>query len=291
MDQPALAAVSAALSLQEWPSRIGLKPGQNVLLSADITRIAWKHRRSGAGKVPHMLLDAFLQHLGPTGTLAVPTFDHDLRDGEHYDPLKTMPITGAVPVASLSHPAFVRTHHPMHSFAIAGAMQPRFLALDDASSFSSASPFALFNAEDFVVVGIDMDLDYAFSYFHHVEELLQVPYRHWRDYTINYHHEGIVSPRKYKLYAKRWGYANRLRDLAPLLQAGGAMQLMEVDGSTVLLVNVRQAHGIIAKDIRENGARSIVHFTWKNWLRDMIHSFMPKSPSRSQLMQSDARPH
>jgi len=293
MDQPALAAVSAALPLQEWPSRIGLKPGQNVLLSADVTRIAWNHRRSGAGSVPHVLLDAFLQHLGPAGTLAVPTFDHDLRDGEHYDPLKTLPITGAVPVAALSHAGFQRTQHPLHSFAVAGALQHRFLALDDTSSFSLASPFALFNADDFVVVGIDMDLDFAFSYFHHVEELLQVPYRKWRDYTIRYHQQDGVSLRKYRLYAKRWGYANRLRDLAPLLRSGGAMQVTEIDGSSVMVVNIKQSHGIIAKDIRENGARSIVHFTWKNWLRDLIHSILPQAPSRSgaQLVQTDARPH
>jgi aminoglycoside 3-N-acetyltransferase len=293
MDKPAAAAVSAPTPLHDWPARIGLKPGENVLLSADITRIAWVHRRSGAARIPALLLDAFLDHLGPSGTLAVPTFNHDLRDGEPYDPQRTAPITGAVPSAAVQHPSFKRTAHPLHSFAIAGSGQDRFLALADASSFSQASPFALFRSEGFKVIGIDMDLDYAFSYFHHVEELEQVPYRRWKDYTIRYRQGASETVRTFRLYAKRWGYANRLRDLEPLLVEAGACEHLSIDGTRVIAVDVARSHSVIERDIRHHGARNIVHFTWRNWMRDALNTIRPQRLSRSatRLLDAAPRPH
>ncbi len=284
--------MSKGFSLHELPARIGLIRGQNVLLSADVTRLAWTHRRSGVQQVPTLLLDAFLEYLGPEGSLVVPTFNHDLQDGESYDQRLSQPITGALPMAALTHPAFARTRHPLHSFAVAGQLQPRFLALDDASSFSGGSPFALFRSEGFVVVGVDMELDYAFSYFHHVEELEQVPYRKWSDRTIHNADHGGSMPRRYKLYAKRWGYANRLRDLRPLLEQAGALRACDLEGTKAFVVDVGPAHSVIERDIRTNKARSIVHFTLRNWLRDLVQAVGPKTPSRSQLqLERDARPH
>jgi len=284
--------VSAPLPLSDWPSRLGLQRGQNVLLAVDVTRLAWRHRRSGAAHVPGLLLDAFRTALGPEATILVPAFNHDLRDGERYDPDRTEPITGALALVACRHDGFRRTHHPLHSFAVAGAAQDRFMALDDPSSFSAGSPFALMKAMSFTVVAIDLDFDHAFSYFHHVEELEQVPYRRWREYSIDYGGLGDHRPRSFRLFAKRWGYANRLRDLRPLLEEAGAFRSMELDGSPVITVDIMKAHPIIVHDIRENKARSLVHFTWRNWLRDAMRTVLPEKPSRSanQPLLVDAGP-
>mgnify|MGYP002364156793 CR=1 FL=1 len=278
--------------LHELPALIGLVRGQNVLLSADVTRLAWIHRRLGTERVPTLLLDAFLARLGPEGTLVVPTFNFDLQDGETYDRVLTRPITGAVPTAAMAHPAFGRTRHPLHSFAVSGRARERFLALDDASSFSSGSPFALLRTDGFVVVGVDMELDRAFSYFHHVEELEQVYYRRWQDRRIIYIDQGVVTTRTYKLFAKRWGYANRLCDLAPLLAEAGAMRSCDVEGTKILVVDVALSHTVIDRDIREGHARSIVHFALRTWLRDLVFALRRRPPSRSHLqLASDAGTH
>lgn len=283
--------MNQVVQLQGIPERIGLKRGQNVVLSADVTRLAWMHRRSGTQRVPGLLLEAFLEHLGPDGTLVVPTFNHDLQDGGSFDRQRTPPITGVLPTIALAHPAFLRTRHPLHSFAVAGAAQARFLALDDASSFSDASPFALFRTQGFVVVGVDMALDHAFSYFHHVEERERVPYRRWRDLRIHYTDEGRGATRRYRFYAKRWGYANRLRDLHPLLEQAGAMRSYAFEGIRALTVDVSLAHPVIERDIRTNRARSIVHFTARNWVRDLVRTVCPRSSSPDHPSPSDARSH
>lgn len=294
MDQPAPAALTSLASLHELPAGLGISPGHNIVLSADVTRLAWIFRRAGVKDVPRMLLDAFLSRIGTEGTLVIPTFNHDLRSGETFDPLLDAPITGAIATAALAHPLFTRTRHPLHSFAVAGRLQDRFMQLDDASSFSLGSPFALLRKEGFITVGLDMDLDYAFSYFHHVEELEQVPYRTWRDVDITYIERGVAAPRRFRSFAKRWGYANRLRDLAPLLEQAGAMVRSNLSGVRTLTVDLRAAHTVIEKDIRENKARSIVHFTWRNWLRDAWRSIEPaptRSRSATRTQEDHARPH
>lgn len=271
---------------------MGLERAQNVVLAVDLTRLAWIYRRQGASEVPRLFLDAFRTTIGSEGTILVPAFNHDLRDGERYDPGRTEPITGSLGALACRHPDFRRTRHPLHSFAVAGAGQDRFMALNDASSFSLASPFALMHDMAFTIVGVDLDFDHAFSYFHHVEEVELVRYRRWRTYRIDYGTADDHRMEHFRLYAKRWGHANRLRELRPLLEKAGAFTTLDLGGSSVFLVDVVKAHPVIVADIRMNSARSIVHFTWRNWLRDAIHAVMPGSPSRSavQLAHVDARP-
>lgn len=289
MDQPAQAALSGAISPITWPERLGVDPGDNILFAADVTRIAWLLRRSGAQAVPTILLDAFLQRVGPTGSVVVPTFNYDLRSGEHFDVLRSPTITGAVGQAALSHPAFQRTLNPLHSFAVAGHLKADFFRADHSNSFGADGPFALFRKERFTLIGLDMHLNFAMSYFHHVEELEAVPYRRWQFRDITYTDEqGKTSERRFKVYAKRKGYANELSPLVPELEASGVMSTGAVDGVPYLRVDLASAHEVITADIRTNKARSIVRSTVRNWLRDMIHAWFPsRQPSRSQQLLTD----
>ena len=294
MDQPTQTALSVPSELASWPERIGVAPGDRVLLTADVTRVAWLFRRSGVKGVPAMLLDAFLDRVGADGAIVVPTFNYDLRSGEEFDIHRSPTITGALGQAALEHPAFVRTGNPLHSFAVAGCAQQAFVNAESGTSFGEDTPFALLRSEGFALVGIDMHLNHAMSYFHHVEELERVPYRRWRERVIRYTDtQGLTSLRTFKIYAKRWGYENELSRLIPLLSVAGAMVSGHLDRVSFLHVDLRKAHEVIAEDIRTNEARSIVRFTWKNWLRDCYHTILPSSlPSRSQQLLSEvhARP-
>lgn len=271
---------------------MGIAPGANLLLTADLTRISWLLRRNGARKAPRTILDTFLVQVGSEGTIVVPTFNYDLRSGESFDPSRTPTITGALGQAALKHPAFARTINPLHSFAVAGKLKEEFLAADDTSSFGDRSPFAVLRAHRFTLLGLDMHMDYAFSYFHHVEELEAVPYRHWRTLTLACTGpDGMSTPRSFRLFAKRAGYANEISDLVPRLKEAEAMITGSVDGVGFLRVDLDSAHDVIAHDIRSNKARSIVRFTLRNWLRDVWYATFPKrSPSRSAqlLIEQDA---
>src|SRR5690606_29875017 len=100
---------SNRMDLRSWPAKMGVAPGDRILLMADVTRLAWSFRKANARFKPEDLIDAFLALLGPEGTLIVPTFNFDLQPGENFDLRRTPTITGALGNAALAHHAFART--------------------------------------------------------------------------------------------------------------------------------------------------------------------------------------
>jgi aminoglycoside 3-N-acetyltransferase len=280
------------LKVTSWPQQVGIPPGGNILLMADLTRIAWSCRREGLRFDPAEFIGAFLRH---AGTVAIPTFNFDLRPGEVYDVLHTPTISGALGQAALAHPAFGRTMQPLHSFAVAGSLKEEFLRADDPGSFGPASPFALMRMYGFKLLAIDMPLEPAFTYVHHVEECMQVSYRRQRRIPLRYTDVlGHTSRREFLLYAKRPGHINDFKALEPLLLNEGAMVKGSVDGIPHFTVDLQRAHDIIARDISDNKARSIVKFSPDRWLRDVLRPLLKRNgPSRSAMMTTGnaARPH
>ncbi len=273
------------MDVMGWPARCGIGTGSTVLLMADLTRMAWRARRAGSRLGAELLLDAFLGAVGPAGTLLVPTYNFDLRSGEPYDPGHTPPITGVLGVAALAHPAFKRTPHPLHSFAVAGGGAQAFLEASDPSSFGPASAFALLRRNKALQVILDLPLNDALTYVHHVEELERVPYRRWR--TVHLRVTGAADgpeSRAYRQFAKKPGHSNRLHTLEPALVSAGALHTASLDGTEALIVDLAAAHEVIATDIRTNQARRIHAFSRERWLRDILKPLLGREPSRSARM-------
>jgi len=254
-----------------------------VLLMADLTRLAWKARLTGNPRPAVDLLDGFLSQLGGSGTLLIPTYNFDLLSDETFDVRRTPPITGALGVAALHHPAFRRTAHPFHSFAVAGAHADLYLQLNDPSSFGPASPFAVLHKDNAQLVALDLTLNDVLTTAHYAEEVERVAYRRWR--TVNLHYidaQDLRQLRAYKRFAKRPGHSNEMSALSPLLEQRGAMHAQEVDGHRLLRIDVRKAHDVVVQDIRMNNARNIHRFSWDRFVRDLLRSALRRDrPSRS----------
>jgi hypothetical protein len=153
---------------------------------------------------------------------------------------------------------------------------------DDPSSFGPASVFALLRKQRTLQVVLDLPLNDALTYVHHVEELEHVPYRHWR--TVRIQEQGEQGParmRAIRRFAKKPGHSNELHALEPLLLASGALHQLTVDGTAVMTVDLAAAHEVIATDIRTNAARHIHRFSWERWIRDILRPLLKRGPSRS----------
>ena len=101
---------------------MGLKAGDRAMLHSSLSRIG--HVEGGALTV----VGAFLDVLGPTGTLMVPTFTHS--GCQYFDPLVTPSLNGAVTEAARSFPGAVRSLHPTHAVTAIGP-DARDLVKDD----------------------------------------------------------------------------------------------------------------------------------------------------------------
>lgn len=258
-----------------WPARLGVQPGDTVLLMADLTRMAWNARRAGIAFVPGAMLDAFLKAVAPGGTLLVPTFTYHLSDGAAFDVRTTPSISGALARVALEHAAFRRTAHPLHSFAVAGGDAEQLAMHVHPGSFDAGSPFSHLLRKNARLIAIDLPANDAFTFVHHAEEVAQVPYRRYRSMRFTYTDaQGRTDERTFTLYAKRPGHINAFDALVPLLERAGALHQRELDGSSVMVVELAAAHKAVLADIREHGGRSIHRFSLERWGRDTLKAFL-----------------
>jgi len=271
--------------LTEWPAALGVAPGSVWMVQADLTRIIWALRRARTTEGPNDLLSTFVAAVGPAGTLLVPTFNHDLRTGESFDVRYTPTITGALGEAARNNAAFVRTSHPLHSMAVAGAGARELVAADERSSFGPGSPFAFMLRHGAHILALDIDVTYALTYIHHVEELERVGYRRWRELAID--HTAVDGSRDrtiYRLYGKRPGHMNSTARLEAALVECGALRHGSLGPLRYSVVEVTALHRLLVEDIRATGGALIHDFSSQRWLRDQLRMILRhRRPSRSHI--------
>ncbi|MCB0792108.1 MAG: AAC(3) family N-acetyltransferase [Flavobacteriales bacterium] len=283
-----------AIPVAEWPSLVQVGPGDTVQLMADLTRSAWRARRSGADFSGDELINAFLSAIGPEGTLLIPTFDHDLRSGDRFDIRRTRSLSGALASIALSREDVRRTPNPLHSFAVFGRAAAQLAGTDHPSSFGEDSPFGFLRQEHGVLVALDLPLNDAFTYVHHVEELEQVPHRRWQDLRIKYTDgSGKTRWKRYRSFAKRPGGHTDLTGLEPMLESAGALTRGAIAAMPFIRVDLAAAHEVVRQEIRDNGSRAFHSFTWKRWFRDHAKRILNRMrhKTRHQRIAHAARTH
>ncbi|MFW5866534.1 MAG: AAC(3) family N-acetyltransferase [Armatimonadota bacterium] len=98
---------------------LGLRSGDMVQVHSALSSFGYVE--GGADAV----VDAFLELLGPDGTLMVPTFNHGAREAfddadEVFDPRTTRSVNGAITEAVRLRPEAHRSLHPTHPYAAIG---------------------------------------------------------------------------------------------------------------------------------------------------------------------------
>lgn len=177
----------------------GLKKGDIVFLSSDITDLFYLEIENGRGKPSaNLFIDKIIQTIGEDGTLILPTYNWDFCKGITFDWKKTKGKTGILGNICLKRPDFKRTKHPIYSCVVYGKDQQLLCGLDYVSSFGSDSIFAYLEKNHAKHVIINVPLTQCFTYAHHIEEsFIPLKYRYLKEFTADYIAEdGQVSTRK-----------------------------------------------------------------------------------------------
>ena len=131
-------------------AELGLKEGDAVLFHSDLRTLAPGRELL---KLPNcgtdMVVDAFLETVGPNGLVAVPTltatFAPSKPDGPVklvFDPDTTPSRVGSITKALLARPERKRSRHPTHSLAAIGARAEQYVAdHEKGSTFDRVSPY------------------------------------------------------------------------------------------------------------------------------------------------------
>lgn len=259
------------IKVRDIPSFLGVKRGEFLWIASDLTRLTLQAIRSEGGFRPDVLLDSFLDALGPDGTLVIPAFNFNLRSGDVFDLRTTVPVTGALAEAAMKRRDFRRTRHPLHSFLVAGKYSAELIRLGNRSSFGPDSPFAFFREHDAGMLLIGTTVADSFTFVHHVEEMEKVRYRRMRRIEIRYRDEsGNQEDREFLIYAKRRGWTMEMDGMEELLRRGGFLNERSFNNVVFTQLSLSVAYDIIRKDIRENHARSIARFSAGLFVRDTL---------------------
>jgi aminoglycoside 3-N-acetyltransferase len=189
--------------VSEGWKRSGIQEGDTVLIHSSLTKTLRDLRNRGIETSAELILDSFLDAVGSSGTLLLPLFNFSFTKGVSFDIRGTPSQMGALTEAARRRPGAVRTGHPIYSFAAIGAKAGRFNGVDNFSGYGSDSPFAILRELDGKIAILDLPDQRSMTFYHHVEEMHNVPYRYHKTFTGDYTDaEGAKEHRTYGLFVR-----------------------------------------------------------------------------------------
>jgi len=199
---PAKPVVEMEILTERWKAA-GVQEGDVLLVHSNISRTIRSSRKSGLAVDPGILLESFLSAVGPSGTLVLPLFNFDFPRGVPFDIRETPSQMGALTEAARLHPRAVRTGHPIYSFAVIGAQADRFRGVDNFSGYGADSPFALIREMGGKIGVLDLPDQASMTFYHHVEEMSEVPYRYHKTFSGSYTgSDGETREKTYGLFVR-----------------------------------------------------------------------------------------
>lgn len=250
---------------KELVSQFNLKKGDMIWLSSDITRTALLVRSvTGVRFDAVKLIDEFKEAVGETGTILLPTFNYDFSNNGFYDYTKSKGITGALGNIALEKCGFVRTTHPLHSFAVWGKDKDLLVGMNNSHSFGKDSPFGYCHENNVTQVMLGTDWR-SFTFVHYAETICNVPYRFPKTFTgIYVDGNGNEQERHYDYAARdlNVGTTECFDRIWEILRSKNiATDLTFKDVIKSHMVRLGDSLPVICDDILHNKCRNIYDFT------------------------------
>lgn len=203
----------------------GVEAGDMLLLHSSAVRTLRSIARRGVKPDPALIVESFLQALGPTGTLLLPLFNFDFASGSPFDIRSTPSHMGAVTEAGRLWPGAVRTGHPIYSFAVIGARAENFRGVQNFSGYGQDSPFGILHRADGRIAVLDLPDNHSMTFYHYVEESCSPPYRYHKQFEGLYTDEdGQTRTAQFGLFVRdiERGVLTRVDPMGELLWKTGA---------------------------------------------------------------------
>ena len=239
--------MSDYISYKEIPSHLGLRRGGVVFVSSDITNLGLNCMEHGEKFSTNALIDAFLDTIGPNGTLIFPTYNWGFCQGKTFDYHKTKCETGALGITALKRPDFKRTRHPIYSFAVAGKYQTELCGYDNISSFGNDSPFAFLERQNAQNVIIGVVYSHCFTLMHYFEQKYGISYRYEKNFTGNYIDENGVE-------------SKRMEEMGKEMESKGVSKFLIINEVPIKIVEVGKCDPLFKDDILNNKSKKICKY-------------------------------
>ncbi|MEZ9761353.1 AAC(3) family N-acetyltransferase [Vibrio splendidus] len=187
---------------QSWKNS-GIANGDTVLLHSNIKNTYKKYLKIGVKITPEIILNSFLEAIGPEGTILFPLFNFDFCNGVEFDIHNTKSSMGALTEAGRKYPGAVRTGHPVYSFSVIGKNKHLFSGVCNYSAYGEDSPFAILHKEKAKIAVLGLSENSSMTFYHYVEEACLVDYRYHKEFVGSYiDAEGIKKERGFNIFVR-----------------------------------------------------------------------------------------
>ena len=176
----------------------GVCDGDILLIHSNVRRTIRKYKVS-----PKEILESFIKAVGVNGTVLLPLFNFDFCNGKSFDIKNTTSQMGVLTEIARNYADAVRTGHPVYSFAVIGKHAKEFEDICNISAYGKDSPFAKLHEMGGKIAILDLPDQNSMTFYHYVEEILQVPYRFFKSFKGQYTDAaGHSSLREFTLYVR-----------------------------------------------------------------------------------------
>jgi len=252
----------AKLQLAEW-AELGIGKGDTVLIHSSLRRTITRYKRQGIELSPETVLDSLLDAVGASGTILLPLFNFDFAKGIPFDIRRTPSRMGSLTEAGRLHPDAVRTGHPIYSFAAIGARAERFRGLNNFSGYGEGSPFAILRELDGKIAVLDLPDQDSMTFYHHIEEMHEVPYRYHKTFSGEYTDQGgMTGVRTYGLFVRDLenGVLTHVAPMGELLWESGLYAgSRPQEGSGLRVISSREMYDFVSAVILSGKAKGLLY--------------------------------
>ncbi len=251
---------------KEW-AESGIAQGDIVLIHSDIKRTIRRFMKRGESITPQIILESFLNAVGPSGTLLLPVFNFDFAKGVSFDIRNTPSQMGVLTEIGRLYPGAIRTGHPIYSFAIIGAKAEKFKGVNNFSGYGFDSPFAILRKLDGKIAVLNLEDQNSMTFYHYVEEIESVNYRYHKTFTGEYtDQEGRTEIRPYGLFVRdiEKGVLTRVNPIGELMWENGLYKGDRPDtGCGLRVISAKKMYDFVSNIIKSGRAEGLLYTTEK----------------------------
>ncbi len=188
-----------------------------------------------------------------------PTYNFDFCNGINFDYYKTESKMGFITNVALGRNDFLRTQHPIYSFAVFGKHSENFYNLNNKEAFGAKSPFAHLYELKAKMLLVDVDYQNSFTFVHYVEQQENVDYRFHKDFSALYTDKnGSTENRRYSMFVRKNNIQTNVNPIGEILEIRNVSKYFKVDNLEIKLIDLFNSYDIIAEDIKNNNARNLM---------------------------------
>lgn len=240
----------------------GIRRGEMIYVISDVLELAKTAREYGEKFDAQKFLHTLMDKIGSEGTILLPVFNWDFCVGKPFDYKQTPGKTGALGNAALKNPAFIRTRHPIYSFAVWGRHKDYLCAIETDDCFGTGSIFDYLYQNKAKAFVIGLNALEGFTMVHYVEQKIGVPYRYFKKFEGTYIDNLGEHIKSAVMYVRDLDIDPQedMEHLSDILEDLNISHTQMINGVPFRTVLIEQACQIIRMDIECNNSRNIYRF-------------------------------